>query len=141
MNTIICDNPQKIKQEMIKTLAQQILHVCRKLDFDDSSVTWLIYDPLESTVCNPTSKTDIGTHTDDYCHCDIDEKKIYISTFAIGLARILTDHDKCDRKSPVNNILAELIIEEISKVQTCCSTYNNKVALKRRENIFKYYNT
>lgn len=125
-------------------LQKKISSVCSKIGFDDAKITWLIFDPNEKGRKNAFDHIRIGMNGKDYGFCIPAENKIWISTLSI-----MKDKDS----SPINRIcsqlkipgnveedfLADVIIDEITHIQTNCDHGNSKYDKKLQENAEKYY--
>ncbi len=125
-------------------LQKKISSVCSKIGFDDAKITWLIFDPNEKERKNAFDHIRIGMNGKDYGFCIPAENKIWISTLSI-----MKDKDS----SPINRIrsqlkiprdveedfLADVIIDEITHIQTNCDHGNSKYDRKLQENAEKYY--
>lgn len=126
-------------------LEKKIIEVCNRLGFDDSDVTWHIFDPKNKSNCI-LSQMLIGTRGKDYGYCNPKSKSIWISTFAIMNSEM---HSIQSNFSTLNNnrlhpsssdLLANVIIDEITHLQTNCNHGTSKYDNQLLSNLRMFYN-
>lgn len=124
-----------------KILQSKIDSVCKKIGFDDSKIQWKIYDPKT----NKTSLKQmfVGLNGEDYGYCNPRDNIICISTLSIqkdASNSLLKKYNSLLRlEKDTDDFLANVIIDEITHIQTQSnhgsSTYDNKF----KDNVIKYY--
>lgn len=127
-----------------KILQKKIDSVCNKIGFNDSKIIWFIFDPKEKERKNALNHIRIGMNGKDYGFCNPSENKIWIS-----ICSIMKDKDAL----PINRIraqlkipgrveedfLADVILDEITHIQTGCDHGSEEYDRKLQENAEKYY--
>ena len=141
MSNIVCE-PNKLFLAVYKsTLQKKIDIVCKKIDFDDSLIQWNIYEP--ETHNNTAIGILVGIKGSNYGFCDPYQNKIWISTLSIQkelktnklFSNILCLHKK------QNDFLAEVIIDEITHIQTKANHGDSDYARLYEQNVCRYYST
>lgn len=122
-----------------KILQNKISKVCSKIEFDDSKITWVIFNPDEheredflgyiGRFCGWNLRRYCGW---DYGHCNPKKNKIWISTLSI-----MKDYDASRLKK--DDFLADVIIDEITHIQTDSDHGSAKYDMTFRENMINYY--
>ncbi len=124
-------------------LGNKISKVCSRIGFDDSKITWIVFDPNEKEKENFFAHIR-GYYGCDYGYCVPEINKIWISTLSIM---------KDDDASPLKKIhsqlkllllnkedfLANVIIDEITHIQTGSDHGSEKYDTQLRENLISYY--
>lgn len=127
-----------------KILAQKIKEVCSKISFNHSTQTFHIYDPKFGI---PKTIHDVltGSNGNKYGYTDVKTWDIYISTLAIR-NDMLFANDKISRMfdnisglKKRDDFLADVIIDEITHVQTHKDHGNKEYDKKWLENMNLYY--
>lgn len=113
------------------TLQKKIERVCEQIRFDDSKITWIIYNP----VAHITKYPDINRSG----FCMPSKNEIWISTFSIDTA-INYGVTKTQFKNKTE-FLADVILDEITHFQTNCDHSDEKYEKKYLENMNIYYNS
>lgn len=121
-------------------LEKKIKDICSKIAFNDSGVTWIIYDSI-----NMESST-FGLHLakkqeNPFGYCNTFEKKIYISNHSLNSdffnSPFKASSALVDRKQ--KDLLANVIIDEITHLQTGYDHGHPKYEQQLSENHRKYY--
>lgn len=122
-------------------LQQKIAEVCKAIGFDDSDITWIIFDNRNFNLIKHTANYgwNLGelftvNHGEDYGYCYPARNEIWISTFTLQQAApaarkvyISSTPSICKR-----DILADVLIDEITHIQTQCdhnTYYQAKIEL------------
>lgn len=125
-------------------LQEKISSVCSKTGFDDSEITWIIFEHDATPTNTILDSFFIGMHGKDYCYCDSVQKKIWISTLALqrsGNPIMSNAADISGRKSAGDDFLADVLIGGITRIQTGESHGDSSYDEKFRENKEKYYSS
>lgn len=129
-------------------LQQKIAEVCKAIGFDDSDITWIIFDNRNFNLIKHTANYgwNLGelftvNHGEDYGYCYPARNEIWISTFTLQQAApaarkvyISSTPSICKR-----DILADVLIDEITHIQTQCDHNSISYKAKLGENKRKYY--
>lgn len=106
-------------------LRTKILDVCRKIHFNDSHVTWIIFDPYitRQREQKELSETSISTNTlplqgNDYAYCKIENNEIYISTEVVRQIANPMKTQIHSQSSQNIDMPTAVIIDEITHIQT-----------------------
>ncbi len=128
-------------------LQTKIMDVCRKIHFNDSHVTWIIFDAslTRRKKQKKWSGTSISTNVlplrdEEYAYCDVTTNEIYISTEVIRrIANSMTTQISFHLRSSQNvDWPAEVIIHEITHIQTK-RDHDNPIYIKKyHENMCWY---
>ena len=128
-----------------KILQKKINSVCKKIGFDDSKITWIIFVPNEKERKSLLNHIRIGLNGKDFGFCIPAEKKIWISTLSIMKdkeAALPINRIRDQLKIPEmvkEDFLADVILDEITHIQTNCDHGSDKYNRKLQENAEKYY--
>ena len=130
--------------EMI--LQEKITEVCRKIGFDDSQVSWVIFDADDFYPNKIASSILIGTRGSDYGFFDHNTREIWISKNAIQMAKpritnILKNSVLSNTLNRESDFLADVLLDEITHFQTGANHGETKYDRKLQENHAKYYCT
>jgi len=147
-------------------LGKKITEVCNKIGFDDPDILWFIYDPNKPVPeaenhlagskrhspldeikrqINKVLGQKIRSVINYYGYCFIKEKKIWIS-----IASIMKDSGLLPFNNPLfknysrisgSDFLADVIIDEITHIQTGCDHGDPKYDTQRQKNTERYYTT
>ena len=128
-------------------LEDKINKVCDKIGFNDSDVTWFIFNPNELKCVDSRIPGQIIKYIYrgmDYGFCDLKKKEIWISTAAIMRDYFQSLPNKMYSsfglsRSTEPDFLADVIIDEITHIQTGCDHGDQSYDMKLRENAIKYY--
>ena len=126
--------------EFIETLNKKIDDICTKIGFDDSNIMWIIYTPKTYT---PLIDLICDYRESSYGYCCPSEKKIFISTEPIQDAIQKKLLFKCIPSSSYrkeNDLLANVILDEITHIQTGCDHGNANYNKRHQKNRNLYYN-
>lgn len=143
MSNICIDNDIKDIPSIYKdVLMKKIEKVCQKTGFNDSDVKWIIFDP-KTKAQNVIERLHVGSKGKDYGFCYIDEKVISISTLSIQKA-IIPSIKKAAiyRGLPIfryDDFLANVILDEITHIQTKCNHEDPIYDKKLFDNLALYY--
>lgn len=130
----------------VNILQKKIDKVCRRIGFDDSKVEWHIFEPKIDSISKTNSilqRILIGQKGENYGYTYISKNEIWISTWSLQKDNGINSITKHPFKSNENkeDFLADVIIDEITHIQTGldhgCSQYDNQLM----QNIVKYYYT
>lgn len=138
-----------------KVLQEKISKVCRKIHFDDSGVTWEIFDSFTEYADGRKKKVSerpfVGIKNDgsDYAATDIQKRIVYVSLMAIGLDRRFAGmmlsanlpglNLGMPRYRKYEDKLANILIDEITHLQTGKGHKSEIYNEKFRENMRMYY--
>ena len=142
MSRIEYDNSVKMIGDVYhyKTILQdKINEICKKIGYDDFGVTWHIFDPQEGK--NQIEKMMVDDDGEAYGYCILPQKEIWISTLAIPKQILSTDREKnvfLEVNKEQEDILAEVIIDEITHIQTGLN-HGDLGYDKKLEDYFKKY--
>ena len=119
-----------------KILLDKIRKVCKKIGFDDSKIRWVIYKPNKYEI-----KLNTNLLSYDFGFCILEKNEIWISTLAIEKERSNLTCEKSCVFPPKNesDSLENILIDEITHIQTRCDHGNPIYDNKHKENIQKYY--
>jgi hypothetical protein len=125
-------------------LQEKINSVCGKIGFDDTKITWFIFDSNETDRKNTLAHIRIGLNGKDYGFCIPVKNKIWISTSSImkdkNLSLINKMRSQLKRLGDIEeDFLADVILDEITHIQTNCNHGSSKYDRKLQENAEKYY--
>lgn len=125
-------------------LQKKINSVCGKIGFNDAKITWFIFDPKEKERKNAFDYIRIGLNGKDYGFCIPAENKIWISTLSIMKDKDLSPINKIRSQLKIpgdieEDFLADVILDEITHIQTNCDHGSSKYNRKLQENAEKYY--
>ena len=129
-----------------KILSDRIAAVCRKIGFDDSGVTWIIFEPDKRqgrcVIYNIMNEFD-GRN---YGFCIPSRKEIWISTISILGARYALPGSRIYDivKLPgmyKTDILTKVILDEITHIQTNRDHGSREYDAKLSENAARYYSS
>lgn len=121
-------------------LQRKITSICNSIGFNDSKITWVIYDPPKPNLSNLTNKIRIGHNGLDYGFTLLTKNEIWISTSSIMKDVDLPLASKIFKKpEDGNDFLARVILDEITHVQTDCDHGMDKYDRKLEENCRKYF--
>lgn len=125
-------------------LQKKINSVCGKIGFNDAKIIWLIFDPNEKERENAFDNIRIGLNGKDYGFCIPAENKIWISTLSIMKDKDLSPINKIRSQLKIpgdveEDFLADVILDEITHIQTNCDHGSSKYDRKLQENAEKYY--
>lgn len=125
-------------------LQKKINSVCGKIGFNDAKITWFIFDPNEKERKNAFDYIRIGLNGKDYGFCIPAENKIWISTLSIMKDKDLSPINKIRSQLKIpgdieEDFLADVILDEITHIQTNCDHGSSKYNRKLQENAEKYY--
>ena len=127
-------------------LQEKITEVCRKICFDDSQISWVIFDAESFYSSKIASSVLVGTRGRDYGFFVPDTHEIWISTKAIQMAQ--PKNTSLLKKSVLPNtvkqesdFLADVLLDEITHFQTGANHGEAKYDRKLRENYERYYYT
>lgn len=124
-----------------KVLQSKIDKVCSKIGFDDSKIQWLIYNPKS----NKTSLAQIlvGLNGEDYGYCNPNDNMIWISTLSIqkdaSSSPLKNYNNLLKLQKDTNDFLANVIIDEITHIQTKSNHGSAKYDDKFKDNVMRYY--
>ena len=124
-------------------LNKKIAKVCRKINFDDTGITWIIYNPTRQFSTNILLDLISRKATNDYGYCIPEINKIWISTKAIHAdpysLSLQINNDIQSFMKPNKDLLADVILDEITHIQTRCNHRNPEYEKKYKENYDMYY--
>ena len=125
-------------------LQEKITEVCRKIGFDDSRVSWVIFDAESFYQNKITSSILVGTRGRDYGFFKTDTHEIWISTKAIQMTQarsrsLLKTSMLLNTPKHESDFLADVLLDEITHFQTGRDHGDVKYDRKLRENHDKYY--
>ena len=114
----------------------KIRKICKKIGFDDSKIRWVIYKPNKYEI-----KLNTNLLSYDFGFCILEKNEIWISTLAIEKERSNLTCEKSCVFPPKNesDSLENILIDEITHIQTRCDHGNPIYDNKHKENIQKYY--
>ena len=124
-----------------KVLQGKIDNVCQKIGFDDSKIQWKIYDSKS----NKKSLTQmlVGLNGRDYGYCNPKDNIIWISMLSIQKDAsnfMLKNYNNLLKlQKDTNDFLANVIIDEITHIQTQSNHGSSKYDDKFKDNVMKYY--
>lgn len=126
-------------------LQMKISSVISKIGFDDSGVTWVIFDPEKNYPNTIIGSLLFGTRGSDYGFYDETKNEIWISTKTIrsGCSEpIMAKRFYFSRNisSIQPDLLADVILDEITHFQTSADHGTSKYDNKLKANREKYYN-
>lgn len=123
-------------------LQDKINIISKRIGFDDSNVMWIIYNP-SSHYKNAISYTLLaGSYGTDYGYCFPGKKQIWISTKAIlHIGNLPIAKAMCIfQYNAVNqDLLADVILDEITHIQTGLNHGDKTYDWRLIENRVKYY--
>ncbi|MBO4510694.1 MAG: hypothetical protein J5718_05055 [Lachnospiraceae bacterium] len=139
--------------EYSEILQKKITEVCKKIGYDDSDVTWEIFDsfPENADGSPKTVNEQIQAYTEtdgpNYACTFLDNNKVCISFKAIRVESCSSDldlklSDLVASKKEINaaeDELAEILIDEITHLQTRKDHGDDIYERKRLENRNKFY--
>lgn len=123
-----------------KILQEKIDKVCQKIGFNDSDISWYIYDPKQNK--NSIDQIFVGLNGRDYGYCIPHKKEIYISTLSIQKdvnSTLLKKYSELLKLPKTDDFLANVIIDEITHIQTKQNHGNSEYEKKFIENANKFY--
>lgn len=125
-------------------LEKKINSVCSKIGFDDSKITWFIFNPDEQKSKNNIGHIRIGYGGKDYGFCVPSENKIWISTLSIMKDRNASPLNIIHYRAKLpgmkeDDFLANVILDEITHIQTGYNHGSDEYDRKFQENVKKYY--
>ena len=124
-----------------KILQSKINSVCQKIGFDDSKIQWKIYDP--KTRKTPITQMFVGLNGEDYGYCNPRENIIFISTLSIqkdASNALLKKYNTILRlEKDTDYFLANVIIDEVTHIQTQSNHGSSAYDNKFKDNTIKYY--
>ena len=124
-------------------LQEKINVICKKIGFDDFEVTWVIYDPKDEQSKMIEDVVLVGIPGKDYGYTILEQKKIYISILAMRKNINQGIYDSVKKLGGIctqDDFLANVIIDEITHIQTGVNHGEERYDKKFRENLWKYYN-
>ena len=142
MSNIKCEHISQVVH--MSFLQSKIDEVCRKIAFNDSKVEWHIYEPKIDCISKNNrvfQEVLIGRNGEDYAYTDINKNEIWISMLSLKKGATINSLIKKPFKFCNNerDFLAEVIIDEITHIQTGLNhgseVYDNRLI----QNIRKYY--
>ena len=143
MSTIKCDKSAGDGLLLFYGLLQQKIEIiCERIGFDDSGVLWIIYDPRSWYRNKIHCAVLAGTQGEDYGFAKISVNQIWISTRSIlsstcwpttRAAAVLL------QKSVKRDFLADVILDEITHIQTHCNHGDDAYERQWAINRIKYY--
>ncbi|HCW03139.1 MAG TPA: hypothetical protein DGK91_00520 [Clostridium sp.] len=122
-------------------LQKKIDIVCTKIGFNDSKIKWYIFNPKirKTTIQNIL----VGMNGCDYGYCITDKNEIWISALSIQKCGSLTAYDKINSmiklQKKADDFLANVIIDEITHIQTGSNHGQKDYDNKFIDNMRKYY--
>lgn len=119
-----------------KILLDKIRKVCKKIGFDDSEIQWVIYKPNKYEI-----KLNTNLLSNDFGFCILENNEIWISTLAIEKEHYNLIREKLCvfLKENESDSLENILIDEITHIQTRCDHGNPIYNKKHKDNIQKYY--
>lgn len=146
MSNIKYDIKGSLYMNYMKILENKISIVCNKIGFDDSHITWFIFDADERKreSKNIMDSLRIGYTGKDYGFSYINKNEIWISTLSIRKDKNSVQFNMIGNlpKLPLkkeNDFLASVIIDEITHIQTGCDHGSYEYDIKLQENTEIYY--
>lgn len=139
-----CDLQDKVLSSTYEnTLKRKIAFVCKKINFNDSKIKWFIYRyNIFKHTCPPYINIENGNR---FGYCDAANNTIWISILAINIDLYTAQQKKIDPTLILNpcprDYLAEIIIDEITHIQTQLDHGNSKYDKKLKDNLNKYYSS
>lgn len=125
-----------------KVLQDKIKIICKRIGFDDSGVLWIIFNPA-SRYRNATRHAIlVGLYGMDYGFAKPDINQIWISTKAISSDSCSSSPKTLNalfRKSAQRDLLADVILDEITHIQTGLDHGDENYEHRLKENVVKYY--
>ena len=130
---IIVGNYKEILQNTISL-------VCKKINFDDKDVKWVIFDPKQGK--STSERLFVGRKGADYGYTNIQEQTIYISILAIQASEQIYGK-KWNVRMRLgkirNDFLSNVIIDEITHIQTKKNHGMEEYDKKLQENMDIFY--
>lgn len=125
-------------------LNQKIQDVCSKIGFDDSNITWVIYNPKSKSKDKLLNNIFIGINGKDYGYSILQYNEIWISILSITSKYSMLIEDRIAEILKLNNekgkdFLANVILDEVTHIQTKCDHGDNQYDEKLKENYKLYY--
>lgn len=119
-------------------LRRRINQVCQKIGFDDSRIIWTIFNAKNKRAIDSVL---VGLKGEDYGYCVPKENKIFISIQAIQRDSLSNPINKIVKVSgkKENNFLADVILDEITHIQTRSNHGDGKYENQLNKNRRKYY--
>ncbi len=153
MSYVKCNETVKmgIPSYYCEVLRNKIRNVCYRIGFDDSNIKWIIFDPYIARLQEKENLLSIGKLEQDYllarfeplkggeiAHCNISRREIYISTKVVD--EICSTQVNSRLLHPLRKVdfPAEVIIHEITHIQTNRNHNDPKYIRKRDENERRY---
>lgn len=130
----------------VSALQRKIDEVCRKIGFNDSKVEWHIYEPKIDGISKNNrvfQEVLIGRNGEDFAYTDVNKNEIWISTLSLKKGDNINSLIKQPFKSCNNerDFLAEVIIDEITHIQTGLNHGETQYDNQFLQNIKKYYSS
>ena len=124
-----------------KILQSKIDSVCKKIGFDDSKIQRKIYNPKTNKIS--LNQMFVGLNGKDYGYCSPRENIICISTLSIqkdASNSLLKKYNTLLRlEKDTDDFLANVIIDEITHIQTQSNHGSLVYDKKFKDNVIKYY--
>lgn len=128
-------------------LQENISAVCNKIEFDDSEITWIIYDS-KATYSNIVLKSALARpHRKDYAFCKPEQREIWISLLALHrsqnliISKTASFFPYTSTTFGANNFLVNVLLDEITHIQTGHDHGSPIYDAQLRSNAEKYYLT
>lgn len=148
MSRIVFHNSVSEQPAYKLALQQKITEVCRAIGFDDSDITWTIFDNKDFYLRKHAvsygwtlEELFAVNRGADYGYCYPARNEIWVSILALQQVAYTPRNMPTGLASPLykNDILADILIDEITHIQTRRDHDDICYEIKLKENKSKYY--
>ena len=153
MSYVKCNETVKMGMSIYycEVLRNKIRNVCYRIGFDDSNIKWIVFDPYIVRLQENKNLLPIGKLKQDYllaqfnplkdgeiAHCSVSRREIYISTKVVDTISSTQINSRLLHPLRKVDFPAEVIIHEITHIQTGRNHNDPEYKRKRDENERRY---